>query len=101
MQYTGEMTEDELGNDVPVLSDPNQVGVYSWSVRSEANLDNSYTSRKIQVADLSMPSYAWSMMDQFLLDDGPPYEVSGLRDCTHGWHGWAPGITLELRRVVG
>lgn len=95
------MGEDSLGNDVPVLADPQPVGVYSWSMRADADLNNSFTARKIQVASIEMPGYDWSLMDQFLLDDGPPYEVFVVTDCTHGWHDWQPGIVLQVRRVVG
>lgn len=34
------------------------------------------------------------------LPGGRQYEVTGVRDCTHGFHGWAPGYTIDLQRAT-
>lgn len=28
------------------------------------------------------------------------FEVKGIRDCTHGFHGWKAGYMVELERVI-
>lgn len=55
------------------------------------------------VADMHVyipPGFAWTMRDRAVIG-GDLYEVVGLNDSEHGFHGWAPGSTLRLKRVTG
>lgn len=50
------------------------------------------------------PGFAPKPGDLIDLPAGPAgqFEVAGEpSDYTHGWHGWAPGAVITLRRVVG
>lgn len=40
------------------------------------------------------------LMSRFGIN-GKTYEVVGERDETGGFHGWKPGIIVELKRVTG
>lgn len=104
------VTEDDMGNDVAVLGDPVPRKVYGWGehrARKFAEFTNAgtagHTSREVADIDLAMPVPATplNLLDQFTIDDGPPYQVVGIRDNTHGFHGWRPGIVAELKRVKG
>lgn len=93
--------QDGMGNDVPIFGDPVQRKVYGWGAHRREFRDGE-TSRDIAEVDLSLPaSVPVSMFDHFKLDDGDPFQVVGLRDNTHGFHGWRPGVVAELKRVTG
>lgn len=99
---TGE-GEDGMGNDVPLFGDPVRRKVYGWSEHDTEKLGG-YTSRDVAEIDLSMPPTRVGLQDRFILDPddpGLPYEVVRVRDRTHGFHRWRPGIVVELKRVTG
>lgn len=95
--------EDGMGNDIPLFGDPVPIKVYGWSERSTEVLDT-HTSRHIADIDLAMPPASVGLQDRFILHPAEadrPYEVVGVRDRTHGFHRWRPGIVVELKRVTG
>jgi hypothetical protein len=97
--------EDGMGNDVPLFGDPVPRKVYGWSTHNAEKLGES-TSRDVAEIDLAMPPARVGLQDRFdLLDpddpDTRPYEVVEVRDRTKGFHGWRPGIVVELKRVTG
>lgn len=98
-----DVTEDDMGNDVPVHGDPVPRKVYGWSEHNTEKLGE-HTSRDVAEIDLAMPPRRVNLMDRFILDPedtGKPFEVVRVRDNTKGFHGWRPGIVVELKRVTG
>ena len=96
--YNGK-TDDGLGNTVITYGDPVEVKVYTISPHVVE--EGTATSTQTEVADLdvSMPKRAVNLKDRFSDDDGT-YEVVGVRDRTKGFHGWQPGIIVELQKVT-
>ncbi|WP_237079640.1 hypothetical protein [Mycobacteroides abscessus] len=47
-----------------------------------------------------MPSMQVDLVDRFVVN-GLLYEVVGTRDNDGGFHGWKPGVIVELKRVTG
>lgn len=98
-------TEDGMGNDVPLFDgEPVPRKVYGWSEHDTEKLGD-HTSRDVAEIDLGMPRAPVKLLDRFILDDDDPddrpYEVVRVRDRNKGFHGWRPGIVVELKRVTG
>lgn len=94
--YVGDTT-DGLGNRVPSYGTPAAVNVYSVAPRT---LEQTITWSTSEVADLDVfaPALPVDLKDQFVID-GDTYEVVGRTDWTHGFHGWRPGLVIELKRA--
>lgn len=91
--------EDQLGNDVIRFGDPTPVKVFGWSVHHRETLDG-HTSRDIADLDLALPPREVRLQDRWIVA-GEAYETVEIRDRTKGFHGWRPGIVVELKRVSG
>lgn len=95
--YDGE-SESGLGNTTPGYGDAVPFGAIA--VAPHTVEEGSTTSTETQVADLDVyaPKQTVSLKDQFTIN-AETYEVIGVQDWTMGFHGWQPGIVVELRRV--
>jgi len=97
--FTGMGEDPRTGNDVPVYGAAIDLPVYSWSSVRARSTDG-HTSRVEWDIDLAMPNRSVNGLDKFTLD-GQDYTVAGVRDMTKGWHGWKPGIVVELVAANG
>jgi len=93
------VTQDALGNDVPSFGSTVDLKAYSYAPHRNEDTDG-HTSRDIAEVDLAMPPMTVDLMSRFGIN-GKTYEVVGERDETGGFHGWKPGIIVELKRVTG
>lgn len=96
--YTGD-TEDALGNTVPGYG--TSVQRKAFAIQPHTVEQGSTTLTQTQVADLDvfMPETAVSLKDRFEIG-GDSFEVVGVQDWTKGFHGWEPGIVVELQKVT-
>lgn len=96
--YVGD-TEDGLGNTTPGFGSPQQIAVYSIAPHITEAGSASATETSVTDVDVAMPKTQVNVKDRFTLPDGD-YEVVAVQDWTLGFHGWEPGIVVELRRVT-
>lgn len=93
------VTPGDLGNDVPSYGTPVQRMAHAYGThRSEVTAG--HTSRDTAVMDLALPTVGVKLLDRFTVN-GDEFEVVGVRDNNGGFHGWMPGIVVELKRVTG
>ena len=96
--------EDELGNDVDAWAAPVDVKAIAIQPSSVENI-NGYSSRVVADVDVAVgPGEVVSLRDRFTLPAGfgpGVFEVVAVEDATYGFHQWAAGIILKLRRVTG
>lgn len=90
--------EDALGNTVPVPGVPVERLVYSIGPHVVERGSATLTETQVADLDVSMPKAAVALTDTFTID-GDTFQVVGLRDMTRGFHGWQPGIVVELQKV--
>lgn len=95
--YTG-TTEDGLGNTVPAFGDGVSVGVYAISPHTVEQGSTTITQTEVADLDVFMPETTVNLKDQFQIDSDT-FEVVGVQDWTKGFHGWQPGIVVELQKV--
>lgn len=88
-----------MGNDVPVFGTPVPRKAYSFGTHRTENLDG-HTSQDVAERDLEIPPTTVNLMDRFTVG-ADTYETVGVRDFTGGFHGWKPGIVVELKKVKG
>lgn len=88
-----------MGNTVPGFGEPVEVGVYAIAPHTVEVGSTTATETSTADVDVFMPKAAVSLKDQFTID-GAVYETVGVQDWTKGFHGWQPGIVVELRRVT-
>lgn len=93
------VTQDGMGSDVPTFGTPVSRKAYSFGTHRTENLDG-HTSQDVAERDLEIPPATVNLMDRFTVD-GTTYETVGIRDYTGGFHGWKPGIVVELKKVTG
>lgn len=92
-------TENDDGNTIPTYSDPVDRPAYCWAPHIvETRADTTY----LETADLDlfMPKTVVGLKDLFIVD-GSVYEVVDVQDWTKGFHGWAPGIQVMLKKWEG
>lgn len=89
--------QDDWGNSVPAFGDPVTRLVYGWAPHLTEMRDSVSTVEEADT-DLYMPPTTVNLKDRFTVD-GALYEVVGVQDWNHGFHGWTPGIVAELCRV--
>lgn len=95
--FTG--STDSLGN--TTASFGATVSVPVIAIAPHTVEQGSATLAETEVADLDVfapAGTAVGLKDVFVVD-GKDHEVVGVQDWTKGFHGWAPGIVIELRRV--
>ena len=92
---------DELGNEVESWSaTPKSVAVQGWQVIAKEKLGLS-ASGEIADTALSAPaSFVPGIRDRIGLPEGI-YEVVELDMQSNGFHGWAPGNVIMLKRATG
>lgn len=92
-------SHDMLGNTVPAFGDPVSREVYA--VAPHIVEDGVGTSTEMEIADVDVygPKFPVTVKDRFVID-GETFEVIAVQDWTRGFHGWEPGIVVELRRVT-
>lgn len=95
-----DMGVDGMNNDAPMFSEPVTRKVYSASDHKQEPVVSGHTSRQVAEIDLAMPTVPVNLLDRWVWD-GQHYETVGIRDSTKGFHGWKPGIVVELKRVTG
>lgn len=91
--------EDGMGDDVPTFDYGIDRPAYGWRAHRKENVDG-HSSRVVAEVDLAMPSAPVGLMDRFTIN-GEVFEAVGIRDNNNGFHGWQPGIVVELKRVTG
>lgn len=92
-------TENDDGNTVLTYAAPIDRPAYCWSPHTvETRQDITY----LETADLDlyMPTAAVDMKDLFTVDT-VTYEVVDVQDWNFGFHGWAPGIQVALKKWEG
>lgn len=93
------VAQDSLGNDVPSFGAPEAMKAIAFQPHRSEDTDG-HTSRDEAEMDLAMPSMQVDLVDRFVVN-GLLYEVVGTRDNDGGFHGWKPGVIVELKRVTG
>lgn len=98
LPYEGQTT-DGLGNATGEFGDPQPLGVYAIAPHTVEQ--GSATATQTQVADIDVyaPKTPVSLKDRFVID-GDDFEVTGVQDWTKGFHGFQPGIVVQLQRVT-
>lgn len=96
--YTGD-TEDALGNTIPTFGTPVSVEVYTIAPHTVEQGSTTLTETQHVDLDLYAPKTAVSVKDRFTVN-GDSFEVVGVQDWTQGFHGWKPGIVIELQKVT-
>lgn len=97
--YGGD-AEDGLGNTIPgEYGEPVELAVYSIAPHLVEQGSSTLTETAVADVDVAMPKTAVNLKDQFQIDSDT-YEVVGVQDWTKGFHGWEPGIVVELQRVT-
>ena len=96
--YLGE-TQDSLGNTTDSYGPPETIGRYTIAPHLVEQGSATSTETTVADVDVAMPKTTVNLKDQFIID-GDDYEVVGIQDWTKGFHGWTPGIVVELRRVT-
>ncbi|AWH14410.1 head-tail adaptor [Mycobacterium phage TChen] len=99
LPFTGESTYDSTGEEIPVWGDPVELPVYSIAPHLIEQGSTTVTETQVADVDVAMPKALVELKDRFEFD-GDTYEVVGVQDWTRGFHGWAPGIVVELRKVT-
>ncbi|MCG7610346.1 hypothetical protein [Mycobacterium sp. CnD-18-1] len=88
-----------MGNDKPIFGTPVERKVIAVQPHLVETLEG-HTSRVEADVDMLTPKFPVSLIDQFDIA-GETYETVGVEDFTMGFHGWAPGIVVQLKRVTG
>lgn len=91
-------TTDGLGNTKPDFGDTVAFPAISVAAHQQEQGSASITETAVADLDVYAPKAAVSLKDQFTID-GLDYEVVSVADWTMGFHGWQPGIVVQLRRV--
>ena len=93
--------KDQPGTQVPVI----QIGAAKSSAAARDGRQLAGHERtEVLVALYVAPDFQPNPGDLIDLPAGPAgrYEVVGYpEDYNHGWHGWAPGNVVRLRRIEG
>ena len=94
---------DELGNDIEDWELPEVRNVIGWGQPRVVERLGEYASREIGDVELQVPAgFSYTMRDRVGLADDPNlYEVCGGTDYTKGFHGFGPGLVVNLKRVEG
>lgn len=87
-----------LGNTIRGFGDPVSVQVISIAPHTVEEGLTTTTETEVADLDVRMPKTAVNLKDRFVVD-GQDFEVIAVKDWTRGFHGWEPGIVVELRRV--
>lgn len=92
--------QDDLGNDTDAWADPVTRPVIAWTqVAAEDVLGG---QREITDVDMAVPpEFKPALRDRITLPGEGRFEVIGVRDANHGFHGWKPGNVVQLRKVAG
>lgn len=97
---------DPLGNPVEGWADPVDLWVYGYG--PAASLAGSEpTARPTAVITawqvFAPPGTVVNAQDRYIMpgQDGEWEQDGELGDYTHGPFGWAPGVVIQIRRVVG
>lgn len=105
----GEDAVDSHGNPVPMWADAEPVAVYGYGPRSADGQAESYAQNR-DVVTIGLTVYGppelasqVSPLDRFEVPlGGDVYEVDGeIGDWNHGPFGWAPGVSISLKRIEG
>ncbi|AER47567.1 head-tail adaptor [Mycobacterium phage DS6A] len=93
---------DRMKNEKPVFGEPVEIAVFGWVTRRDETILAGHEARIVSRLDVTMPADAATvgLLDQFEVA-GELYEVLQVRDYSTGWHGWRPGMVVELKRVTG
>lgn len=97
--YTGEEPAPSGIGYAPAFGSPVVLGVYTIAPHMVEQGSATATETAVADVDVAMPKSEVNLKDRFTID-GDDYEVVGVNDYTRGFHGWTPGIVVELRRVT-
>lgn len=89
---------DLLGNTTIIYGSPSSLPAYSISPHTVEVGSTTLTETEVADLDVYMPKAAINLKDRFSIDN-VDYEVVGVQDWTMGFHGWQPGIVVELKKV--
>lgn len=99
--FTGVGEDPDTGNDVETWADPVDRKVIGWHASYLETLGG-HTSQVDSDIDLLIPpALAVGVQDRFSLPDAGSFEVVGVEDSNHGFHGWQPGSVVKLKRITG
>lgn len=94
--------KDELYNDKDGWRDPVPRMVIGWSSRRVVTEDGIHSAQDEDNVRLEVPSdFTWAARDLVILPNRGTFQVRGAVDPSKGFHGWQPGLVLELQRVEG
>ena len=91
-------SKDALGNTTDGYGTSVTRLVYSIGPHVELRGSATITETAVADVDIAMPKAQVALRDLFEFGDGP-HRVVGIRDMTRGFHGWQPGIVVELEKV--
>lgn len=96
--FTGE-GQSGLGNTVPTFGTPESFSAYAVAPHTVEEGSTTVTETEVADLDVFAPKQTVSLKDRFSIETND-YEVIGIQDWTMGFHGWKPGIVVELRRTA-
>lgn len=97
LPYEGD-GDDGFGNTESQFGPGVTVGVFAIAPHTFEEGSNTRTETEVADLDVFMPKATVSAKDRFVVS-GDTYDVVAVKDWTQGFHGWEPGIVVELRRV--
>lgn len=97
--FTGMGEDPRTGNDVPQFGNPVTRRAYAYSPH-KTETTNGHTSQVVAEVDLACPDYGFNLLDKITLN-GTMFEVVGVRNNNGGFHGFEPGVVVELVSANG
>lgn len=89
--------KDPLGNEIDDWAAPVTRKVIGWTSRRVLSRDGEHEVEDVDHLDLMVNTqFVWGVKDHVIIPGRGEYMVEGVKDPGHGFHGWAPGITLSL-----
>lgn len=95
-------SKDPIGNDIDKWHDPEPRLVIGWTNR--AAVDSNGVSQAEDTNHLRLqvpPDFAWAAKDLATVPGRGKFQVAGAVDGNAGFHGWRPGLVLEMTRREG
>jgi hypothetical protein len=94
--------KDELQNDIDQWQDPVPRNVIGWTSRQTVIQDGVRSAEDEDKTRLQIPAdFVWAVRDRVTIPGDGRYQITGALTADAGFHGWKPGLTLDLLKVDG
>ncbi|UXE04480.1 head-to-tail stopper [Mycobacterium phage Aubs] len=91
---------DGLGNTIPVFGPGVPVGAIQLAPHVQVIGSATMTETEVVDVDLYLPVGSPVAVKDRVEFGADVFDVVAVRDWTLGFHGWAPGLVAELRKVA-